>query len=317
MAGIVESALGRAISDIGGDVIKRADKDEDRAWQQRLMQLEEEKQLRLDEIKRARDTADIVPRAEATANANLKTAPINAQASVAGKVAEVDATVNSGLIAKQAGLKQEEFTANKPVRDAGRDEAITGEIDTQTRLAQDPNYLSAKSKIATASEGSSTKAAAAASQFELSQKKLLADLRANLSKTENPEARKGLESQIRDLSGASTKSYSDMVSAGNAFRMMANTLRQELRDNPPLAEADVADMQKKIADYETQASSILGATVDKRLGGSAAPAPAGSTRKIGDTQQIQSGPNQGKTARWDGKGWVLTNSRSSGTVDGR
>lgn len=316
MAGIIGSALGRALSDIGGDVIKRADKDEDRAWQQRLMQLEEEKQLRLDEIKRARDTADIGTRAAATANANLETAPINAQAAVAGKVAEVDATVNSGLIAKQAGLKQEEFTANKPVRDAGRDEAITGEIDTQTRLAQDPNYLSARAKIATASEGSSTKAAAASSQFDLSQKKLLADLRTNLAKAE-PGAREGLEKQIRDLSGASTKSYGDMVSAGNSFRMMANTLRQELRDNPPLAEADVADMQKKIADYDMQASSILGATVDKRLGGSAAPAPAGSTRKIGDTQQIQSGPNQGKTARWDGKGWVLTNSRSSGTVDGR
>lgn len=35
----------------------------------------------------------------------------------------------------------------------------------------------------------------------------------------------------------------------------------------------------------------------------APPAPGG--RKVGDTQVVQAGPNQGKTARWDGRGWVL------------
>lgn len=34
-------------------------------------------------------------------------------------------------------------------------------------------------------------------------------------------------------------------------------------------------------------------------------APASGGRKVGDTQVVQAGPNRGKTARWDGRGWVL------------
>jgi hypothetical protein len=29
--------------------------------------------------------------------------------------------------------------------------------------------------------------------------------------------------------------------------------------------------------------------------------------KVGETRTVQNGPNKGKTARWDGKGWVLVN----------
>lgn len=335
MAGIVGSALGQALANVGTTVgnlmVKRADEDERRAWQERVMQLEEEKQLRLDAIRRQRDTDDIGKRAEATAQANLKVAPTNAQAAVvgetarleaeataglpakraesavAGEVAKADAIAGSGLIAKQAGNKLTEWNAGKPLREAGRQEAIDGEVDTQTQLAKNPDYLKARGTLATAAEGSGTKAAAATAQFELAQKKLLADLRTNLSKTEDPAARKALENQIRDLSGASTKSYSDMVSAGNAFRLMAGSLREQLRNNPPVSEAETADIEARIKSYETEAASILGATVDKRLGPETRGAETGGGRKVGDTQVVQSGPNKGKTARWDGKGWVLAN----------
>lgn len=43
--------------------------------------------------------------------------------------------------------------------------------------------------------------------------------------------------------------------------------------------------------------------VEKSIKGDAKPAPGG--RKVGDTQIVQAGPNKGKTARWDGTGWVL------------
>lgn len=45
-----------------------------------------------------------------------------------------------------------------------------------------------------------------------------------------------------------------------------------------------------------------------KLPGATNPAPApAAERKVGATQVIQSGANKGKTAKWDGKGWVLAN----------
>lgn len=70
-----------------------------------------------------------------------------------------------------------------------------------------------------------------------------------------------------------------------------------------------------------RATKLLNELLEGRSAPAPSPAPAASasgespasrpaasgSRKVGDTQVIQSGPNKGKTARWDGKGWVLVN----------
>lgn len=62
-------------------------------------------------------------------------------------------------------------------------------------------------------------------------------------------------------------------------------------------EADKATVQARIRDYTT---------AEGERGRGNKPPPAGTTgRKVGEKQVVQSGPNKGKTAVWDGKGWKL------------
>lgn len=69
--------------------------------------------------------------------------------------------------------------------------------------------------------------------------------------------------------------------------------------------------------YREKAAQASLNAIDKKVPPPAKPAAA--QFKEGETREIQAGPNKGKTARWDGKGWVLTNSRTSSgvVVDGR
>ena len=321
MAGYYGQALMNIGSIIGSNMTRSIDEDERRAWAKELMQLQEQKDLRLDAIRRQRDTEDIGNRADATAAATLRTAPTLAEATVVGEnakinaentaglpqrraeqratsaaaditaentaglpnlraeqkvgaaKAEVNATLGSGLITSQAQLGQEQFKAGEPLRNAQQTEGIRRETETTRAFASDPAYLKSKRAIADATESSASKASAANSNFDLAQKKVLADYRQVLANEPDPEARKAIQTQIQDMSGASTKSHSDMVSAGNGFRMMANNLRQQLKDDISLTGDEQADVRSRIKLYEEQAASVLGAAVDARMGADAKGSP--------------------------------------------
>lgn len=166
---------------------------------------------------------------------------------------------------------------------AGREDALRpGKIQTakDTALAQgeaeranlgayagDSSARAGVRAKASDQEGSAAKATAAAASFELAQKRGVADLRAKLASTTDPDTRKALQQQISDLSGGSTKSYSDMVTAGDAFRKLAANLRTQLKDDPTLSDTEQAEIKQRITLYETQAADVLGTTVERRLGG--------------------------------------------------
>lgn len=65
-------------------------------------------------------------------------------------------------------------------------------------------------------------------------------------------------------------------------------------DNDP----DVKRQRARVEDLDRQVSG--GAKTEK-------PKVVGPERKVGETRVIPSGPNKGKSAKWDGKGWLLVN----------
>lgn len=318
MSGLIWSALGQGIANagatVGGMLLKRADEEEKRAWQERLMKLEEEKQLRVDAIRRQRDVEGIGATAAATAAAALQNAPIVARAGVAteatrleeeekqglpAKRAQATATAEAqriqalvdkgvpeaqaklqvqqetarldeekkqGLIARRAEVALDTQRAGKPARDELAAEGTKNEMNKVKDQAGDPAFVKAVKTLTDAKESSAAKAQAAAAMFDLDQKKLVANYRRVLENEADPEARKQIQQQIQDLSGGSSKSFGDVVTAGNAFRMMANNLRDQLKNDPPSTDAELNDIKQRIKLYEQQAAEILGAAVDRRMG---------------------------------------------------
>ena len=158
----------------------------------------------------------------------------------------------------------------------------TAELDVETdvtkRRGSDPTYLKSKQRITEAGEGSAARATAASASFELAQKKAVADLRTQLSKLPKDDpAREPLTQQIQDLSGGSSKSYADMVTAGDSFRKLAQSLRKDAES--ATSEAEAKAMLERAQLYEEQAAGILGSTVTKRLG-SGATAPSNGTQSV-------------------------------------
>jgi hypothetical protein len=172
----------------------------------------------------------------------------------------------------------------------------TAELNVETDVTKlrgnDPNFLKAKQKLTDAGEGSAAKTTAEAARWKLGQEKGVADLRKQLSRSTDPDQRAVLTQQIQDLSGGSTKSYSDMVTAGDAFRKLAANLRAQLKDDVTLSETDQADLKQRIKLYEDQAASVLGTTVNRRLGGDAGQPGPGNPRRPAATSPAQVPPWQ-------------------------
>lgn len=308
MSGLIWANLGKSISDVGANWGKQA-------FQLELMRLEEEKALRLDEIKRARDIRDIQPKAEAVAAA----APILAQGDAAAL--EITEPVRNRMAADRSTVVGAADTAVQ----ASREEALRpGKLETarQTGIvagevergnlaayASDPNARAGTKAKTADTESSATRASAASTNFDLSQKRAVADLRTQLSKTKDPEQRGPLEQMIKDLSGSSTKSYGDMVTAAGHYRMLAQNLRKDAE--LALDDADRKDMLDRARYYEQEADGILRSTVDKRLGSDTKPksgpnsgqsvGTSGSSKyKEGDIVNLKSG-GQGRVVNVDGK----------------
>lgn len=292
LGGLITGALGGAAKGYTQVAEGELDKANKLDLQREISKMDEEKQLRIDAIRRDRDVADIGRRtdaetaayersAPARARVDASVAPIVAEGQVAGKLAGTRAAIDRGLPAAQAELKGAELKANasnvnEEARQAGAAEGVK-----QTARVGSPGYIAAVRKEAQAKhvDGVGAVAQANLANFELAQKKAVADLREKLAKEpKDSPAREGLTQQIQDLSGGSQKSYADMVTAGDAFRKLAANLRAQLKDDLSLTPADQEAIKERIKLYEDQAASVLGATVDKRLGGGTGQ-PKGGPRK--------------------------------------
>lgn len=300
-------------------------------FQREISKMEEERLLRIDEIKRNRDVTDIGRRTSAQATADAAAAPVRAQGEaaaapiraqgeaaaapirargeVAGAVAKIDEATNVGLPQKKADYERTEFTAGAPLRSDQATERGTLEGQAFTAKVNAPGYTAAKARDTAAGESSASKATAAVANFELSQKKAIGDLRTQLTKTRDPEDRAFIEQQIKDLSGTSTKSYGDMVTAAGHYRMLAQNLRKDAE--MAASDDERADMMTRARYYEQEADGILQTTKGLRLGKDAKPSsgpnssqsvgtPSTSRYKEGDVVNLKNG-GRGKVVNVDGK----------------
>lgn len=291
LAGLISGVMGGAARGYTQVAEGEMRKQQELDLRKQMLEAEEEKQLRIDEIKRNRDRADkdyeLSPehiekvgaadrmKSEITARNRRDNAPLAAEADAA----ELDAGATN--VKRKATLEGEAAAAG------------------QVAKMNTPGYQSALRQEADAKESSATRAAAAESSFDLSQKKALADLRKQLAEATDPGQRDALEQAISDMSGATTKSYSDMVTAAGHFRMLAQNLRKDAENMAPQdADATLARAQG----YEDDAVTLMRQVASKRGVGTSG---GGGGLKAGDTTVIKSGPHKGKTAVYDGKGWKL------------
>lgn len=237
-------------------------------YQKQIMQMQEEMNLRVDEIKRDRDVRDIGRKGTAEAENKLATAPTLARAGVLEATTKIDAATEAGLPGKEAAYKGAQLEAN--AGNITREAEIKGEAEGagQVKKTSTPGYLDSVSKETSAKESSGSKAQAGLANFQLTQLRAIADLRTQLSKlpADSPE-REELTQRIQDLQyGASSKSYSDVVTAAEGYRKMADNLRRDadkITDN----EAERKAMLTRASEYESQADYILRGAVGKRLPG--------------------------------------------------
>ena len=266
MRGLIAGVLGGAARGYTQMTEGELKKQQELDLRKQLMEAETEKQLRIDEIKRNRDIEDIPRKAEATAAA----APILARGDAAA------APIRAEGEAAAAPIKARGEAAAAPIR-------AEGEAKGQIAKTSTPGYLGSVAQETSAKESSATKASAAASNFELSQKRALSDLRTRLSKTTDETERANLQQAIGDLSGGtSTKSYGDMVTAAGHYRMLAQNLRKDAEMAG--SEEERTDILQRAMNYEKEADAILQATKGKRLGGSS---QGGSSTTTGSPREGQ------------------------------
>jgi hypothetical protein len=242
IAGLIGQAMGGAAKGYGEYARQRMDID----LKKEMMDAEEAKQLRIDAIRRERDLADIPKKAKAETDAYATNLPTRAAADAAAA----------------------------PVR-AG------GEAAAQVKKTETPGYLGSVTKETSAKETSGSRAQGAAASYQLGRAQRVDALRDELVKTDDENRRQEIQRQITDLSPGSTRSYSDMVTAANNYRMMAQNLRKDAE--AALTEEDRVDILDRARRYEMEADSILRTTTSRRLGnrqdgqgqGQAAAAPKG------------------------------------------
>lgn len=294
LGGLIAGALGGAAKGYTEVAETNFKKSAELDLKKQLMEAEADKRLAIDAITRQRDIADIGGRTQATANANLAAAPTVGQTAVASKVAEATAIKGSGLPQLQAENTAAELAANKgnvveKAKQAGEAEGAGSVAKINT-----PGYLKAVTANARAGhiESAGSLATAGLANFELNQKKTVAELNKSLSNETDPTKREEISQKIKDLSGGSTKSFSDVVALGNGYVNMAGKLRTQAKDEAD--ETVRGNMNAQATQYEQAADSVFNSIKEKRLGATPGKPGGGEKSPYAEGTRLQKSEN-GKT----------------------
>lgn len=243
-------------------------------YQKQIMQMQEEKELRVDEIMRGRNISDIGKKAGAEAQAKLDTAPTLAAAENAREKAQLQGAMDSGLPQLRAKSATANYDANRDLVVKQNKDKATDDATAQVTKTGTAGYLASLRDETGAKESSSSRAQGALATFQLNQLRAVADARKQLAEEKDPAKREELQQRIQDLQlGTSTKSYSDVVTAGDAYRKMADNLRRDAEKSASTEEERKALLDRAAA-YESQADYILSSAIGKRVPGSQGAKPA-------------------------------------------
>jgi hypothetical protein len=148
LAGLIAGALGGAAKGYTEVAETNFKKSAELDLKKQLMEAEADKKLAIDAITRQRDISDIGGRTQATAEANLAAAPVNAQTELAkGEAAARNRTTLAPLTAEAA---MAEYKAGKPLKDIQTTDAIKAEIEKTTTLAGDKDYIAGETALSKA-----------------------------------------------------------------------------------------------------------------------------------------------------------------------
>ena len=135
-SGLIAAALsgfGKALSTTGE---MEAKKQNELDLRKQLMAAESEERLRVDEITGKRAIERIKPTAQATAEANLAAAPLNARAKVAGEIAGLTESESQGLSTLQAEADAGKTVAGLDARRKFKVDEQQAEADVNKRIAE-------------------------------------------------------------------------------------------------------------------------------------------------------------------------------------
>ena len=242
-----------------------------------------------------------VDRKQAEADADKRVAELKAEKDKgvtkleAEKTARVekekyDAMVTAGVPEAKAKALMADYVAGDALRKKQVDETIQAEIDKVKKLAKDPGYIAGKKTLSVADS--------AGNIAEINAREAARDKK---EKTEKARNTIEMERQIKEtekemgriLGIGDPKKIPDEINylESQAKKGDKNAIDKLARLKPLNDELD--SLSRDLRSYK-RGSSDSGSQPEEK-----------PTYKKGEERTIESGPNKGKTVRWDGNGWVL------------
>lgn len=256
----------------------------------KILELQEQKELRVDEIRRGRDFADKKRDIEELDPMRIQSKVSETKAVGAAQTGvevaregELGPVKTANAVAQATALGPVQATNEGLLVGARTEAERKGQAAYgQDRQAREGVRARARDQHV---ESAGSAAQAGLAQFQLTELRAQSDLRKRLSQETDPAKRDALRTQLQDLTiGSSSRSYSDVVTAGDAYRKMADNLRRDAEKNAG-SEEERQTLLRRAEDYEQQADYILRGAVGSRLPGGpkpktdpSAPLPAPQTR---------------------------------------
>ena len=241
-------------------------------YAKQILEMQQQKELLIDEVKRGRDIRDIGLRTAATASADAAAAPVVAKGRVAGEAAGTQAALESNLPQLKAKVAKADFDANRDLNtdkatQAGKDAAAGQVAKTGT-----PGYLDSVSRENLANGATQLKAAeigAAPHWAQLSKPSIQADSEGNYYTISwDPKTNKVASAQITTADGKPLKGMKDL---DTRTKVLAESFLVEAKD--PLT-----DPERRERALQTVRDLLSG----KDLGGT-------SNYKAGDKVTLKNG----------------------------
>ena len=157
--GLISGVMGRAAEGYGKAADMEMKKQSELDLRKQLMEAETEKQLRIDEIKRGRDIADIPLKSSAEARARFDNAIVNADADALIEFRGFEARNKIGLPAQKAQYQTAEYEAGKPLAETKAAAATTAKILETKTLSESDDFIKGETKLSEAKGAAGTKQA--------------------------------------------------------------------------------------------------------------------------------------------------------------
>jgi hypothetical protein len=201
-----------------------------------------------------------------------------------------DAMITAGVPQAKAKALMAEYTAGDPLRKKQASDAIDVEIDKVKKLSKDPGYIAGKKTLSVADS--------AGNIAEINAREAARDKK---EKTEKARNTIEMERQIKETE----KEMGRILGIGDPKKIPYEI--NYLESQAKKGDKNAIDKLARLKPLNDELNSLSRDLRSYKRGGSDTSSSSGETPtyKKGEERTIESGPNKGKTVKWDGNGWVL------------